>query len=144
MDSNHYWALWLGFFSSFVQLLLLFPQVLFNNSKASNSEWLFLWYDKWSKEKKLSCWWTFLEQLCSKRSPNLVYSITYVLVHMQRKRKQSFEGFAFFVCVNVGQKTVYAAPKSNVSSDIEELSGWPCLLFLVNCLLFVSLDQFGT
>ena len=60
-----------------------------------------------------------------------MYSITYVLVHMQRKRKKSFKGFAFFVCVNhVGQKTVYAAAKNNVSWDIEELLGWPCLLFL--------------
>ena len=42
---------------------------------------------------------------------------------MQRKRKQSFERIAFFVCVNVGQKTVYAAAKDNVSSDIEELLG---------------------
>ena len=74
---------------------------------------------------------TFLEQLCSKRSPYLVYSITYVLVHIERTRKQSFEHIAFFVCVNVGQKTVYAAAKSIASSDIEELLGWPCLLFLL-------------
>ena len=58
-----------------------------------------------------------------------MYSITYVLVHMQRKQKQSFKRFAFFVYVNVGQKTVYAAAKNNVSWDIEELLGWPCLLF---------------
>ena len=46
-----------------------------------------------------------------------------VLVHMQRKREQSFEGASVFVCVNAGQKTVYAAAKSNVSSDIEKLLG---------------------
>ena len=42
------------------------------------------------------------------------------------------------MCVNVGQKTVYAAAKSNVFSDIEELLGWPCLLFL----LMFSLCEF--
>ena len=82
---------------------------------------------------------TFLDQLCSKRSPYLVCGITYVVVHMQRKRKQSFEQIAFFLCVNVGQKTVYAAAKSIASSDIEELLGWPCLLFL----LMFTLCEFG-
>ena len=125
-----------------MQLLLHFSQVLFKNSKASNSEWLFLYMIK--KRNLILYCRTFLEQLCSKRSPYLVYGITYVLVHMQRKRKQSFERIAFFVRVNAGQKTVYAAVKSIASSDIEELLGLPCLLFLVNCLLFLSLDQFGT
>ena len=50
--------------------------------------------------------WTFVEQLCSKRSPNFVYSIMYVLLHGQRKRKQSLERTGFFECVNAGQKTV--------------------------------------
>ena len=104
-----------------MQLLLHFSQVLFKNSKASNSEWLFLYMIK--KRNLILYCRTFLEQLCSKRSPYLVYGITYVLVHMQRKRKQSFERIAFFVRVNAGQKTVYAAVKSIASSVIEELLG---------------------
>ena len=75
--------------------------------------------------------WTFVEQLCWKRSSNFVYSITYVLLHRQRKRKESLERTGFFECINAGQKTVGAAAKSNVSSDIEELLSWPCLLFLL-------------
>ena len=35
----------------------------------------------------------------------------------------TFERIAFFVCVNAGQKTVYAAAKSIASSDIEKLLG---------------------
>ena len=70
-----------------------------------------------------------------------MYSITYVLVHMQRKRKQSFKRFAFFVCVNVGQKTVYAAATFHETSR----SYWVDLVYSsFSCLLFVSLDQFGT
>ena len=121
LDSNSCGALSLRFYSFFIQLLLHFSQVLFKNSKASNSEWLFLYMIK--KRNLILYCRTFLEQLCSKRSPYLVYSITYVLVHRQRKRKQSLEHIAFFLCVNVGQKTVYAAAKSIASSDIEELLG---------------------
>ena len=79
-----------------------------------------------NKEKKLNFVLPNLfgtASVCSNRSLYLVYSITYVLVHIQRKRKQNFERTALFVCVNVGQKTIYAATKSIASSDIEELLG---------------------
>ena len=121
----------------FHSITVAFSQVLFKNSKASNSEWLFLYMIK--KRNLILYCLTFLERLCSKRSPYLVYGITYVLVHIQRKRKQNFERIALFVCVNVGQKTIYAAAKSIASSDVEELLGWPCLLFLV----MFTLCEFG-
>ena len=83
--------------------------------------------------------WTFVEPLCSKRSANFVYRITYESVHRQRKRKQSLERTGFFLSALMLARKLSAAAKSNVSSDIEELLGWPCLLFL----LMFTLCKFG-
>ena len=46
----------------------------------------------------------------------------------EQKRKQSFERFALFECVNDGQKNVYAAAKSNVKQTSRT---WPKVVYLL-------------
>ena len=93
LDSNSCWDLSLRFYSFFIQLLLHFSQVLFKNSKASNSEWLFLYMIK--KRNLILYCRTFLEQLCSKRSPYLVYGIKSVSTHSTEMRTK-FWAHCFF------------------------------------------------
>ena len=79
-------------------------------------------------------------------------SITFVLVHMQRKRKQSFHHFVFCVCVNVGQKTVQRLRAHFIRhrgvTGLNLLQNLLQNTHLVNSsfsrFLFVSLEHFGT